>query len=71
MIEQAAEQPESPAAPDAQDDNRVCPGCGTTLRDLHTDGRMGCARCYEVFADVVSAAATHLHGTDRHIGKTL
>ena len=47
-----------------------CPGCGTSLADLYTDGRMGCARCYETFADIIQRALVVLHGSTRHMGKT-
>lgn len=53
------------------DDMRECPGCGTSVRDLYSDGRMGCARCYDAFGDIIQRALVVLHGANRHIGKTL
>lgn len=40
---------------------RVCPGCGLTLGELHATGLLGCARCYAVFAREVEAAVEALH----------
>ena len=48
-----------------------CPKCGTTLTDLYSDGRMGCASCYDTFRDVIQRALVVLHGASRHVGKTL
>jgi protein arginine kinase activator len=53
------------------EDPRVCPHCGTSRADLHTDGRMGCAKCYQVFSDEVHRALIVLHGSNHHVGKTL
>jgi protein arginine kinase activator len=49
----------------------TCPHCGTTIVDLNKDGRMGCAHCYDTFRDVIQRALVMLHGSSRHIGKTL
>lgn len=40
----------------------VCPSCGLSAALLHDTGRMGCARCYETFADMVAEAVRELHG---------
>lgn len=32
-------------------DVRFCPVCGTTLSDLKESGLVGCAKCYQAFAD--------------------
>jgi protein-arginine kinase activator protein McsA len=55
------------AADDYQ--GRACPSCGTTRHDLYTDGRMGCADCYQVFAAEASQALQEIHGAVQHIGK--
>ncbi|HEX5324508.1 MAG TPA: hypothetical protein VFW40_12025 [Capsulimonadaceae bacterium] len=52
-------------------DPKVCPSCGNAEADLHTDGRMGCAECYRVFAGDVRRALIVLNGTHRHVGKDL
>lgn len=57
--------------PAGLDQPLVCPRCGTARADLHSDGRMGCAECYRVFADDVRRALIALHKTHRHVGKDL
>jgi protein arginine kinase activator len=39
-----------PAVP-WDDNDRECPTCGTTLRDIRAGGVVGCADCYRVFRD--------------------
>ena len=41
-----------------------CSVCGLTAAELRDTGRMGCARCYDTFADMVAQAAKELHGQD-------
>lgn len=49
----------------------VCAKCGTSQADLYSDGRMGCAECYKVFAGDVRRALIVIHSTHRHVGKNL
>ncbi len=49
--------------------DEACPDCGLTRRELYAEGRMGCARCYRVFAAEVERALTEIHGNSVHIGK--
>jgi len=42
-----------------------------TRRELYSDGRMGCARCYATFAAEVERALKEIHGETRHLGKTI
>jgi protein arginine kinase activator len=46
-----------------------CPRCGLSRRELYTQGRMGCDRCYEIFDEEVARALREIHGEDQHIGK--
>jgi len=46
-----------------------CPSCGMTFYDIQEKGRMGCGKCYEQFADNISALLRKIHGADRHVGK--
>ena len=55
---QAVQQQSVPASADAG----KCPFCGLTMKDFRATGRMGCARCYQVFASLVAQAAAELHG---------
>lgn len=50
--------------------DEACPGCNLTRRALYADGQMGCARCYETFAQEVQRALREIHGATEHIGKT-
>ncbi len=44
------------------EEGRACPRCGLTEAMLRTEGFLGCATCYETFADLVAQAAETLHG---------
>ena len=45
-----------------------CPDCGTRLVDLRKTGRVGCARCYEVFRKQVLPLLKRVHGAVEHVG---
>jgi len=45
----------------------VCGVCGTTLTDLSQSGLLGCAACYEVFAEYLKGVAGSTAGA--HLGK--
>lgn len=47
----------------------TCPLCGATARDIQKSGKAGCARCYEIFANELKAAAYRIHGGVRHVGR--
>ncbi len=47
----------------------VCPGCGATLADFRTTGRLGCAQCYVTFAGPLRDLLRRLHGTTQHEGE--
>ena len=57
--------PETPAAV-----VRVCRQCGTALRDVLRNGRVGCAQCYEVFSEQLDPILRGLHTSIRRRGKT-
>lgn len=46
-----------------------CPVCGMSYRDFARAGRLGCARCYEVFEDRLEPLLRRIHGSDTHVGK--
>lgn len=64
-------QPFADVGKPGTDDTRRCPGCGTSVADLYVDGRMGCARCYETFPNIIQRALVALHGANEHMGKRL
>jgi len=46
----------------------ACPGCGATLEDYRTSGRLGCARCYAAFAGPLRDLLRRIHGAAVHTG---
>ncbi|MBN8246687.1 MAG: UvrB/UvrC motif-containing protein [Verrucomicrobia bacterium] len=47
----------------------TCPNCGFTQADFKKTGRLGCARCYEVFAEGLGALLQGMHKGTQHRGK--
>jgi protein arginine kinase activator len=50
-------------------DNRRCPACGYTYRELAESGRLGCDQCYQVFQTDLMPLVQRLHGRVEHRGK--
>ena len=46
-----------------------CACCGMTLSDFRKTSRLGCARCYETFAEEFSPMLLSMHRGNRHEGK--
>jgi protein arginine kinase activator len=46
-----------------------CPVCGYTQADFKKSGRLGCAHCYEVFADGLDPLLKSMHKGTVHKGK--
>ncbi len=46
-----------------------CPHCGFTQADFKKAGRLGCAHCYETFAEGLEALLKTMHKGTRHKGK--
>lgn len=46
-----------------------CGGCGKTFEDIATDGKMGCAECYNAFYEKLLPSLTRVHGKTSHMGK--
>lgn len=49
--------------------NRACPKCGWDTGRFRKTGRLGCANCYEVFADILTPALSNMHRGVLHVGK--
>ncbi len=47
----------------------TCPVCGFTQADFKKTGRLGCAKCYEVFADGLEQLLKGMHRGTQHRGK--
>jgi len=46
-----------------------CPGCDLSIQDLQKKGKVGCAQCYEVFAQFLLPLIKKIHGSTQHFGK--
>ncbi len=46
-----------------------CPNCGFTQADFKKAGRLGCAECYNTFADGLEALLKTMHKGTKHVGK--
>ena len=46
-----------------------CPGCGMTRSHFKKSGRLGCARCYEVFSASLRPVIESMHQGRQHMGK--
>jgi protein arginine kinase activator len=47
----------------------TCPDCGLSLTEFRAKGRLGCARCYEVFAEHVGPLLERIHSASAHKGR--
>ena len=50
-------------------EQRVCDLCGSTFEQIAEDGKVGCARCYEIFADRLLPSIERIHGNSHHVGR--
>jgi protein arginine kinase activator len=46
-----------------------CDQCGYTQADFKKSGRLGCARCYDIFSDGLDSVLKTMHKDIRHRGK--
>ncbi len=46
-----------------------CPGCGFSQADFKKTGRLGCAQCYETFAEGLNSLLKAMHKGTTHTGK--
>lgn len=46
-----------------------CDFCGSTYSDITKSGHVGCAKCYEVFGDLLLPSIRRIHGNTAHCGK--
>ncbi len=46
-----------------------CPGCGTTVAEFKTKGRLGCPRCYETFRASLVPLLQRIHEAASHRGR--
>lgn len=46
-----------------------CTLCGATFDELAREGKAGCPKCYEVFAEELEQSIIRIHGRTTHTGK--
>jgi protein arginine kinase activator len=46
-----------------------CPACGFSQADFKKTGRLGCAQCYETFAEGLQSLLKTMHKGVSHVGK--
>lgn len=49
---------------------KKCDLCGSTFGELSKNGKVGCAHCYEVFADELAGSIYSIHGNASYNGAT-
>ena len=47
----------------------VCEKCSTSFDEFMQNGLLGCANCYDTFADRIDTILKSLQGSSRHIGR--
>ena len=48
---------------------KKCPCCNSSFSDIAKVGKVGCAKCYEIFYDELHPYLKRVHGTTKHTGK--
>lgn len=51
-------------------EKKKCSLCGSTFDGLVKNGKVGCAKCYEIFADELRRTVESIHGKEQHTGRT-
>jgi protein arginine kinase activator len=51
------------------EERNLCPNCGSSLAEISSAGRMGCAECYSYFARELEPYLSRIHGSATHTGK--
>ncbi len=46
-----------------------CKLCGSTFEDISKRGKVGCAECYDLFADRLTPSIERIHNRTKHAGK--
>ena len=61
--------PGQPAEPRPAAADRRCRSCGLRASELRKISRLGCAECYDAFADELGGIVAGMHTGTRHAGK--
>ncbi len=51
-------------------DAKRCPQCGAAFSEIAESGKLGCAACYETFAEELAPSLQRMHGRTKHVGRT-
>lgn len=51
------------------EDSERCPQCGASFEEIVRSGKVGCAHCYETFAERLLPLVQRLYGSGEHCGK--
>jgi protein arginine kinase activator len=54
-----------------EDKTLQCPECSLSYGEFRRIGRLGCPHCYEAFSKKLKPLLRRLHGSTRHIGKSV
>ena len=46
-----------------------CKKCGSSFDDISSTGKVGCAKCYDIFRDKLMPFIKRIHGNTNHSGK--
>jgi protein arginine kinase activator len=57
---------EIPLVPKEQ---KICPGCGLSYKNIREKGKMGCGLCYQTFREYIIPLLERIHGKAHHSGK--
>lgn len=49
---------------------KQCDMCKITFNELAAEGKVGCPKCYDTFAEELNASLNRIHGNVTHIGRT-
>ncbi|MBR4067948.1 MAG: UvrB/UvrC motif-containing protein [Clostridia bacterium] len=52
-----------------EQDERVCGHCGLHYSEFERTGRLGCAHCYQEFANELKPMLQRIHGSSQHVGR--
>ena len=69
LKDQLAHLKEDLEMPRAATGPSICPACGMTRTEILKKGRLGCDRCYDVFAAEMLPVVVSLQHGDQHLGK--
>lgn len=56
-------------SPSSGKNTKRCQECGSSFEDIAKSGKVGCAKCYEIFSDELLPSIRRIHGRTSHTGK--